>query len=288
LPQGTEGQARIVILVAVFFLAGIALSALWFKSSSSPKKDVAPPADAALSGATLAVLEHLDSPVEVRFYSYLDPASVPGSVQAFAGRAEKLLSQYEQASGGKVKVTRLTSRSNFNATAASKAGIKAFNIDKGDACFLGLTVARAGRQETLPELAPEWEQALESDLTRAIARVAPPTPAPPVTQTDTADLDAVRRSIPNLDTISLDEATRLLRENGLAEFRQTAQEMEAKVNAAQQRYLAAQSSQSEAEQQAALQEFQQAQAEQTDRLKQVAAASKARLDALQRLKSPGH
>ncbi len=277
-----------VVLVAVFFLAGIALSAWWFKSASNGPKSMAATestAEAKLSGGTREVLQRLGAPVEIRFYSSLDPASVPGSVQAFADRVEKLLSLYEQSSGGKIKVTLHNSRSNFNANAAVKDGIKAFNLDKGDACFLGLTVARGGQQETLANLAPEWEPALESDLTRAIDRAGPAAAVPVVTQADTSALEAVKRAIPNVDSISLDEGTRLLRDSALAEFRQAAQELETKVREAQQRYLAAQSGQSEAEQQAAMRDLQQAQAEQADKLKQVAADSKARIEALQRLKS---
>ena len=68
----------------------------------------------------------------------LDPASVSDSVTAFARRVDELLSAYQQAAGDKIKVTRFTSESNLKPNAAPADGIHAFNLDKGEACFLGL------------------------------------------------------------------------------------------------------------------------------------------------------
>ena len=50
-------------------------------------------------------------------------------------------------------------------------GLKSFNLDKGNACFLGIVVASGTQKELLPQLSPDWEQAVEPDLTRAIARL---------------------------------------------------------------------------------------------------------------------
>ena len=132
-----------------------------------------------MSDATLTVLQKLDSVLEIRFYSVLDPASVPDSVMAFAGRVNQLLSAYQQAAGGKIKLTRFDSQSNLNHNAARADGVQAFNLDKGEPCYLGVALVFNGRKETLPHLSPEWEQALEPDLTRAIIRLMEP-PVPPL------------------------------------------------------------------------------------------------------------
>jgi hypothetical protein len=282
---GEDAGARIIISALVFFLAGAALSAVWFSRGGSHHSDAVGPEAVALSGATKAVLQHLDSPVEIRFYSMLDASSVPESVQAFAGRVDQLLAQYEQAGGGRVRVVRSTSLSRVSAKAAQADGITAFNNDKGDACFLGIAVVCEGQKESLPQLAPEWEQALEPDVTRAITRAAEARPgAQPLARADTASLDAVKRAIPNLDAVSLEAGTQVLRDAALVQFKQAAEEMQARVKDAEQRFIQAQGDQSEAAQQAAADELRKIQAEGTRKLQQIAQDSHAQIAALQQLK----
>src|ERR1017187_6615628 len=88
---GEQAGSRISVLLLVVCLLGIAGGALWFYSASRRS-----PAGAAgqsrgtpaslLSDSTRAVLGRLESPLEIRFYALLDPATVPDSVTAFAGR----------------------------------------------------------------------------------------------------------------------------------------------------------------------------------------------------------
>ncbi len=280
---GEHAGARIIISALGFILAGAALSAVWFSRGGWHHSDAENPA--ALSGATKAVLQHLDSPVEIRFYSMLDASSVPESVQAFAGRVDQLLAQYEQAGGDRVRVVRCKSLSNSSANAAAGDGIKAFNNDKGDACFLGIAVVCDGQKESLPQLAPEWEQALEPDVTRAIARAVEARPgAQPLARADTTSLDAVRKAIPNLDAVSLEAGTKILRDASLVQFEQAADEMKAQVKDAEQRFIQAQGDQSEAAQQAAAEQLRKIQAEGTRKLQQIAQDSHAQIAALQQLK----
>jgi hypothetical protein len=282
---GGRARAWLVISALVFFLAGAALSAVWFSRGGSHHSNAETPAAVALSGATRAVLQHLDSPVEIRFYSMLDASSVPESVQAFAGRVDQLLAQYEQVAGDQVKVIRCNSSSRVSANAAQADGITAFNNDKGDACFLGIAVVCGGQKESLSQLAPEWEQALEPDVTRAIARAVEARPgAQPLARTDTASLNAVRKAIPNLDAVSLEEGTKVLRDASLAQFEQAAEEMQAQVKDAEQRFIQAQGNQSEAAQQAAAEQLKKIQAEGTRKLQQIALNSHAQIAALQQLK----
>jgi hypothetical protein len=102
--------------------------------------------------------------------------------------------------------------------------------------------------------------------------------------TTTNAIEEVKRTIPNFQTVGLEEGTRLLRQAALADFAATAKEMEAQVKEAQHRLTQAQSGAPETEQQAAVQHLQQLQSEQTEKLKQVAARSEARIRALQWLK----
>ena len=281
-----QGSARVVVFVLVSFFLGIGLSALWFHRS--PKREPEAPPGIVLSDATMSVLQHLDSPVELRFYSVLDPASVPEPTRAFADHVSELLAQYERSASGKIKVSRFDSQSSSNANAALADGIKPFNLDKGDACYLGITVRRQGAKEALASLSPEWELAVESDLTRAIVRVTEVAPSLPVPKPDTGALDAVKRAFPNLDSVSLEDATKKLREASVSQFAATAQEMDAKVKEAEQRFLQAQTNQSPAEQQAALTQLRQIQADQAEKLKQIAADAMSHLDALRQLKAAPH
>jgi hypothetical protein len=287
-------HARTILLLLASFLAGLAVSAFWFYQS--PRHGPAGSAanhgrpSVVLSEATRAALHRLEGPIELRFYSLLDPASVPASVQAFARRVDQLLAAYQEEAKGKINLIRFASASGSNANSAIADGVKPFNLDKGDACFLGIAVSRDGHKESLPELAPEWEQALEPDLTRAILRVAnASTQARPTlaaaAKPDPGVIESVKRALPNLASVSVAEGTRVLREAALKEFTEAAQQMQAQVKEAQERLAQARNGGSDAEQQAAIKQLQQVQTEQSEKLKEIAARSKAQIDALQQLKA---
>jgi len=290
-----HGHSRIIILALAFGLIALAAGGLWFygakkRGAADANRAAADQQASALSDSTRTALKGLDSPVQIRFYALLDPASVPASVQAFAERVDQLLSNYQRESGGKIEVMRYNSRADIKAAAAAATadGFKPFNLDKGDACYFGLAIAQDGRTELLTQLAPEWQHALESDLTRAIGSVAGPKgPAPRLANTPPATPDAaeeVKRALPNLASVSMEEGTRILRAAALEDFKATVAAMEIHVAEAQQSLGQARSANSEAEQQAALKQLQQVQSEQTEKLKQIAARSAAQVEALRQLK----
>jgi hypothetical protein len=228
--------------------------------------------------------------MELRFYSLLDPASTGGDgTQDFSSRVDQLVSQYEQEAGGKIKVTRVTSVSEATYHAAEADGLKPFNLDKGAACFLGIAVIRGTQKQSLATLAMDWEPALESDVSRAIADVdaATPRPARPA-KANVATIEAVKRVLPNLDSVTVAEGAQKLRAASLAQFEKTATEMQARVKQAEDRFLQAQNSHSDAEQTAALKDLKQVQKDQEARLKEIVFESKAQLEALQQLKESPH
>jgi hypothetical protein len=142
-----------------------------------------------------------------------------------------------------------------------------------------------GGKESLSQLAPEWEQALEPDLTRAIVRAAASRPgAQPVARADTASLAAVRKAIPNLDAVSLEDGRKVLRDASQAKFLQAVGDMNAQIEDAEQRFLQAVANQSEAAQQAASEQIQKIQKERSRKLQQIAFASHAQMAALEQLK----
>lgn len=292
LRAGERASIRPIVLIFIFCSLAVAVGAFWFfrGSKRATTNGVEGRQPSGLSDSTKAVLKRLDAPVAIRFYALLDPTSVSASLQAFAGRVDELLSRYEREGDGKIDVTRYNSRSDINAIAAAAAadGLKPFNLDKGDACYFGLAAAQDGRKESLPQLSPEWEQALEFDLTRAIENVAsgkhPPQSSANKSPTELAAAEEVKRAIPNPASVSMEEGTRMLRVAALAEFKAAAAEMEVQVKAAEQRLSQAQNGGSETELQDALKHLQQAKSKQVEKLQQIAAKSSAQVEALRQLK----
>ena len=291
--EGAKVQTILVVLV--FFILGIGVGAFCYyraaRGPSTPTENYE--GGSRLSESTRAALKGLGPPVEIRFYSILGQASGSDSLRAFAGRVDHLLSEYQREADGKIKVTRHNSRSESNMDAAASDGIRAFNLDKGEACFLGITVAQQDQKESLPQLSPEWEPALESDLTRALLRV---TSAQSVAarvaanaqanaQGDAEAAEEVKRSLPNLASVSLEEGKQMLRETAMKELKAAMNDIEIQIKEARQRLTKAQSDNSEAEQQAALKQLQQSQAQQAVKLKEIAARLQAQIAALERLKA---
>jgi hypothetical protein len=282
-------RARINIFVLVLVFLGLAAGAFWYYRHGREHGTIGMidwDGSVVLSDSTKAVLMNLNSPVEIRFYSLLDQASVPTATFAFADRINQLLAECQRVAGGKISVTRHHSLS--DADAASADGIKPFNLDKGDACFLGLTVVCGGQKESLPQIQPEWEPALEFDLARAILHVTA-TPATAVVKASAPaspeTTNEILRLIPDINGTSLEEGIGILREATVNKFREAGAEMEKQIQAAQQQASDAQNSQSGAGQQAAMKHLQQVQLDQAEKLKQIAAQLQAQISAFEQMKA---
>ncbi len=285
---GLQPQTRTLLVVLVCFLLGLAMGAYWYYRATNHTLPNIGETDPTLSESTKTVLKTLESRVNICYYSLLDPASTSDSLRAFAERVDQLLSKYEHEAGSKITVTRYAKLA--DAAAASAAGVKAFNLAKGEPCFLGVAVACNDQKETMGQLSPEWEAALESDLTRAIARVTAASSARRATPTSESPPDAavvaeVRRLIPNLGSVSLADGKQILRDAALKEIKEATDETQQRVKAAQQRISQAQTGGSEAEQQAALKQLQQVQRKQTEQIKELAARAEVRIQALEQIKS---
>ena len=244
---------------------------------------------AGLSGDTLELLRHLNSPVQIRFYSVLPPGSAPQSVQDFSQRVDRLLSAFTNANAAEISVIRNISTEEANADAAAAAGLRPFNIEKGDACFLGIIVASGGRKESLPQLQPEWEPALPFDLARAILRrdrgnraargrekqfrSRPPSPTRSCV------------SSPIIKAASPEDADRIFHEDFLNQCAKAGAEMEAQINAAAQEVVKAQNGGSPAELEAARKQFVAGAAGTGGKLKEVAAHLQLQLAAFQQMKA---
>lgn len=286
-----RGRVQIIVLLGVVLVAGFVSGVYWQHRKAAV---VAVPGDetgdpAGLSEGTVKLLAGLAVPVEVRFHALFSSNESSKDARGFAGRVNRLLAEFQRASEGKISVKRYDAWTEAGTRSATVDGVVPQNLDKGEPFYLGVAVTAATRRETLPQLRPEWEAALEFDLARTIARVAARPPAPPQSDADAAQAvsaaDAVKRALPNLATLSLEEGKRQLRGAALQEFKAAVAEMERDVQQAQQRILEAESGGAESDRQAALKELQQVQARHNEKLRQLAARSQAQMEALERLKN---
>ncbi len=279
-----SGRSTAVLLLVVFLL-GAVLAGVWFKYGAQTAGG-----GSGLSNQTADLLRHLNSPVEIRFYSVLPPGSAPEPLPGFSRRVDHLLSEFQAANDSQIHVIRNFSISGANADAAAADGIRAFNLDKGDACFLGITVTGAGGKETLAQLQPEWEPALPFDLARAILQAAA-AQATSVTRQGQNPLislettNEILRLIPDVKGTSLEDGIGILRAATVNKFSEAGAEMEKQIQAAQQQVADAQNGRSEAEQQAAMKRLQQVQLEQAEKIKAIAAQLQAEISAFEQMKA---
>lgn len=292
--NSAQGSARILLLALASFFLGAAAAALWVSRTNPPpgsdarEVTINPRGD--LSASTRSVLNGLTAPVELRFYSVLDPAQTPESLRAFAGRVDQLLAQYQREAKGKIMVTHSNSQAYANGKAAVTDGLKPFDEDRGEPSFLGIAVISRDQKTALAQLAPEWEPALEYDLTRAIlatqkAAIGSGVTAVPTAPLGSAAMEQIKQIVPNLDSVSLADATRLVREASFKEFATAAAQFQTQLKEAQQRLKDAQNGGSEADRLAAMKNLQAVQADQADQLKKIAAKAQAQVEALKQLKA---
>ncbi|HZR17740.1 MAG TPA: Gldg family protein [Verrucomicrobiae bacterium] len=278
-----DGSSQSVLLGLAAFILGAAVTAFWLHH---PAKTPAPgEAPVQLSESTLSVLRHLDKPVEIRFYSVLDP-NAGVVLNEFSHKIEQVLSAFQQANG-KVSVLFYDSATNATPNAARADGIKGFDLDKGEGSYLGVTLYCGGKKEVLAQLAPEWGSAFEADLSRAIGRVEE-AGATRVSASQSAAnaqaTQAVKERIPNYGDVSIEDGTRLLLEASLKEFTTVVTEMQAQVQEAQKQLQQAQSG-STADQDAAMKHLQEIQSVQSQKLREIGAKSHAEVEAWKQLKA---
>ena len=98
---------------------------------------------------------------------------VPVGLKTFAKRVEDLLSEFERAGNGKVIIEKLNPEPDSDAEdSAVLDGIEGQLTNTQEKFYLGLAVSFLDQKAALPVLAPDREQLLEYDITRAITRVA--------------------------------------------------------------------------------------------------------------------
>ncbi len=155
--------ALVAILIAVNFLLG----------AFNARVDLTQGSVYTLSQGTQAIVSKLDAPVKIRLYYSQGSAVVPVGLKTFAKRVEDLLSEFERAGRGKVIIEKLNPEPDSDAEdSAVLDGIEGQLTNTQEKFYLGLSVSFLDQKAALPVLAPDREQLLEYDITRAITRVA--------------------------------------------------------------------------------------------------------------------
>ena len=156
----------IVVLIVILIATNFIISAL------NVRADLTAGNVYTLSPGTKAILSKLEAPVKLRFY-YSQGSAVPVGLKTFAKRFEDLLAEFKRAGGGKVIVEKFNPEPDSDAEeSAILDGIEGQLTNTQEKFYLGLAVNFLDQKAALPVLAPDREQLLEYDITRAISRVA--------------------------------------------------------------------------------------------------------------------
>lgn len=301
--SGSIGTRRATVGVWVIVLvAGLGLVAggwiYWRQHRQPVVPEVAPVVPAVvLSETTTKILTSLDGAVEVRWFTPRDVSVLPAALTGYLARVGDLLTEYERVAAGNLHVIKCDPTLDASAkVAAGAAGVAPVATESGEIYYLGLTVSAAARSEAITSLAPEWEAALESDLSRAILRVSTKlpgavraqatvqTPAPPAA-INPAISEELLRTFPDLAARNYEDLAVNLRQRTLEEFKIASAEMQKKMAEAQKNLAAAQANKGPAAQEAATQELQRVQTEQANKLSAITAQLAERIAVLQQLKA---
>ncbi len=122
-----------------------------------------------LSDSTKNMLEKIEEPVNIDFYSSKSIADLPAWFKNFSDRVEQMLEQYEKASGGLIKLKVIDPKPDSpEEERAIAAGLNGTEIQNGDRVFLGMVVAQGETETIQPFFNWDRETFLEYDISKTI------------------------------------------------------------------------------------------------------------------------
>src|SRR5690606_19439281 len=115
----------------------------------------------ALSDGTRGILKELGAPVTIRYYATRSSDYMPEDLKLHMRRVDDLLAEYQNLSGGKLRVEQLDPQPDTDAEdAANLDGIRGQRMDDQNLYF-GLAVSCIDRTATIPFIDPSQETMLE-------------------------------------------------------------------------------------------------------------------------------
>lgn len=122
-----------------------------------------------LSDSTEAMLEKLEDPITIDFYTNKSLAELPAWFKNFSDRVEQMLEQYASASGGKIYLNVIDPKPDTEEEErATAAGLNSTELPNGDRVFLGMVVAQGETEKVHPFFNWNRETFLEYDISKTI------------------------------------------------------------------------------------------------------------------------
>ncbi|MCW1924107.1 Gldg family protein [Luteolibacter arcticus] len=125
-----------------------------------------------LSEGTRGILKELGAPVTIRYYATRSSDYMPEDLKLHMRRVDDLLAEYQNLSGGKLRVEELDPQPDTDAEdAANLDGIRGQRFEDQNLYF-GLAVSCIDRTATIPFIDPTQETMLEYEISKAISEVS--------------------------------------------------------------------------------------------------------------------
>ena len=165
-----EGLIYSAIGIVVMFLIVIAINVI--VGATRTRIDLTEGKLHTINPGTRAILEKLDSPVEIRFYCSKSESRMPSQLRTFAQDVEDLLEDFREVSKGKIEIKKFDPKPDSDAEDLARLdGIEGQPLQNGETVYLGLAVSLEPAKVAIPFLTPQREQLLEYDLARAVSQV---------------------------------------------------------------------------------------------------------------------
>jgi len=167
----TRAALALVALVVIVIAANLLVSSLGIGHKNA---DFTTDKVHTLSDGTKGILKELGAPVVIRYYATRSSDYMPEDLKLHMRRVDDLLAEYENLSGGKLRVEELDPQPDTDAEdSANLDGIRGQSLNDQNLYF-GLAVSCLDRTSTIPFIDPNQETMLEYQLSRAISEVSRP------------------------------------------------------------------------------------------------------------------
>ena len=159
----TVGVVAVLLIVVAVNLIG---------SRAKARIDLTAEKAYTLSEGTKAILNKLDTPVEIHYYFSRSENAMPVALKTYAQQVEDLLDEYKQVAKNKIVIKKYNPTPDSDAEdAANLDGVEGRMLPSGEKIYLGIAVVMLDKTSTVPFLTPDRDRLLEYDISRAITQV---------------------------------------------------------------------------------------------------------------------